>query len=428
MKIHVLFKVIFILLLSPFITACQKTSPSFECTDPLGCVDIAPNESIRIGVLQALSGGATALGQTQLDTIGLAVEEQGQIHGYPIELQVEDSKCTAEGGIVAALKIVADPKIIGIVGTSCSGAGVTASKIMSEAGLSMISGSNSAPSLTSLAGKRGNDSHPGYFRTSPNNFWMSTVAASIFFQEFNITSAAIINDGDTYTRSLTGYFAVAFKQTGGKVLLATTVNKGDQNMRPVLEAVRASGAQFLFFALFHPEGDYLVSQARETTGLEKLTLLTSSAMLTDDFIKNIGDKGKGLYFIGPFLPDTSGHKDLLAKYRSKYGGSPKHGTTYPNGYDAAMLLLYAIEKTATVGENGTLHIGRQALRDTLSATKKLQGISGSLSCDEFGDCGIARYMLLRLDDPMAGVEGVKTNIIYIFVDGKWQATDSKGGK
>ena len=86
-------------------------------------------------------------------------------------------------------------------------------------------------------------------------------------------------------------------------------------------------------------------------------------------------------------------------------------------YDAANLLLHAIESVAVQDADGTLYIGRQALRDALYATANFAGVSGTLNCDEFGDCGFARYNILRLDDLAAGAEGVKANIVYTFTPG-----------
>jgi branched-chain amino acid transport system substrate-binding protein len=51
-----------------------------------------------------------------------------------------------------------------------------------------------------------------------------------------------------------------------------------------------------------------------------------------------------------------------------------------------MLVLDAIEKIAQEGSDGTLLIGRQELRDELYATSGYAGITGSLTCDEYGDC------------------------------------------
>ncbi len=87
---------------------------------------------------------------------------------------------------------------------------------------------------------------------------------------------------------------------------------------------------------------------------------------------------------------------------------------YIQSYDATNLLLHAIESVAVQNADGTLYIGRQALRDALYATADFEGVSGTINCDEFGDCGALRYDILRLDDPAAGVDGVRANTIYTF--------------
>ena len=51
-----------------------------------------------------------------------------------------------------------------------------------------------------------------------------------------------------------------------------------------------------------------------------------------------------------------------------------------------MMLFAAIEEVAVQDDDGTLHIGRQALRDALYATKDFVGITGTLNCDQYGDC------------------------------------------
>jgi branched-chain amino acid transport system substrate-binding protein len=78
------------------------------------------------------------------------------------------------------------------------------------------------------------------------------------------------------------------------------------------------------------------------------------------------------------------------------------------------LLLSTIESVAVQDQDGTLHIGRQALRDALYATIGFQGLTGALSCDEYGDCGVARFKVVRLDDPAAGLLGLESNVVYAY--------------
>ena len=46
-----------------------------------------------------------------------------------------------------------------------------------------------------------------------------------------------------------------------------------------------------------------------------------------------------------------------------------------------------VEEVAEVDDDGNLLIEREALIETIRATKGYEGLSGTISCDEFGDCG-----------------------------------------
>ncbi len=244
---------------------CDKQKPRFQCSDSIGCIDVAPGEPIKIGVLQALSGKVAPLGLEQVRGIDLAIDKRhGKILGHAILLQTEDAGCTGEGGANAALKIIADPQTVAILGTTCSGEAATASKVMSDAGLTMISGNNSAPYLTAIAGKRAPNWQPGYFRTAPNEEASGKAAAKYAFYELGVRKAATLDDGDIYTRGLTEGFGQAFQAAWGENRFIHLINKGDKQMQPVLAAVMNSGAQLLFFPLFQPEGNHVLLQARKT--------------------------------------------------------------------------------------------------------------------------------------------------------------------
>jgi branched-chain amino acid transport system substrate-binding protein len=95
---------------------------------------------------------------------------------------------------------------------------------------------------------------------------------------------------------------------------------------------------------------------------------------------------------------------------------PPHPIYHATTYDAANLLFTAIEAVAVpdARADGRLHIGRQALRDALYTTAGYPGLTGSLICDKYGDCGVARFNVLRLDDPAAGLEGLAANVVYTY--------------
>jgi branched-chain amino acid transport system substrate-binding protein len=396
------------------LAGCQQATPSFECTDAIGCVEIPPGEPIKIGVLQVLSGEQEPFGLSNLRSIELALDDRGrELLGHPIEPKIEDSLCSKEGGATAASKIAAAPQVVGILGPSCSGAATSAMKVVSEAGLVMISGSSTAPSLTSVGGEPGPDWQPGFLRTAQNDALAGRAAATFTFEKLGIVKAATIDDGDPYTRGLSDTFRAAFAELGGEIVLAAGVNKGDTDMGPVLTAVARSGAELLYLPVFRPEGDYIAMQASEMGELENITLMSAEGLYLDTFVEAVGEAGIGFHMVIPRTPEGPAHDTFVSRYEATYGEEPTV-SYYAHNYDATNLFLNTIEATAMQDNDGTLHIGRQALRDALYATTGYQGLTGSLTCDEYGDCGVARFEVVRLDDPAAGLEGLATNVVYTY--------------
>jgi branched-chain amino acid transport system substrate-binding protein len=405
-----------LLLATLLVVGCGREPPPFECTDAIGCVDMAPGEPVKVGALQALTNDMGPQGAKELlQCTELALDDRGrELLGHSLELQTADSMCSGEGGTTAALKLSADPQVIGLIGPSCSGAAASAMKVVSDAGLVMIAGSCSAPSLTSVGGEPGADWEPGFLRTAQNDALVGHSAATFAFRALGVRRAATIHDGDAYSRGLTDSFDQAFSDLGGEVVLATAGNQGDTDLRPVLAAVAASGAELVFLPVFRMEGDYLVLQAKEVAGMETVKLMSAEGLYSDVFIEAVGAAGVGMYFTAPVRPEGPAYDAFVSRYEAKYGEPPRYAPYHAHVYDAANLLLSTIEAVAAQEEDGTLHIGRQALRDALYATTDYPGLTGNLACDEHGDCGVDRFNVLRLDDPAAGLRGLEANVVYAY--------------
>jgi branched-chain amino acid transport system substrate-binding protein len=239
-------------------------------------------------------------------------------------------------------------------------------------------------------------------------------AARFAFQQLGVTKVATIDDGDPYTQGLTTVFSQEFTELGGEIVLATAVNKGDTNMRPMLTGVVMSGAELVFLPIFPPESSFIVLQAKEVEGAEDIILMSADGSLTSVFVNTAGRASVGMYFIKLGTPEGSAYDTFFSTYETKYGEAPINTLYAPHVYDATNLVLQAIETVAVQEKDGTLHIGRQALREALAATAEYHGLTGSLTCDKFGDCGIPRYKVVRLDDLAAGIEGLWNNVVYSY--------------
>ena len=105
--------------------------------------------------------------------------------------------------------------------------------------------------------------------------------------------------------------------------------------------------------------------------------------------------------------------ELTKLYEQTYG-EPPQTIYYSFAHDSIRFLLLAIVKTAVQHKDGTLVIGRQALRDSLYEIGSFDGITGDLSCDKFGDCGIASFSIMQLVELDAGVNGLRQNVVYTY--------------
>ncbi len=350
------------------------------------------------------------LAEGSRNAIELAVQDFGMIHGHAVELgESLDTGCGPEGGRMGAEQIIADPQVVGVIGTNCSGAAVAASPVISEAGLVMISPSNTSPALTSdLASNASPNYHPGYFRTSNNDLYEANAVADFAYNELGLRRLVAIDDGDPYTMGLTVAFGNAFRALGGEVAATTTIAKGQTDMTAVLTEFAAATPDGIYFPLFDLEGAPFAEQVRGHDSLKDATLITSSALLLTGFLAL--PQSEGIYFAGPEpvigsnVNAATGKSvdEVLAAFAATYGGSPD--TPYwTHAYDATTLLLNAVEIVA--GEaGGKLYVDRAGLRRQLHATSGFQGLLGTLNCDEFGDCGTGRVNIyhhtdLNITDP-----------------------------
>jgi branched-chain amino acid transport system substrate-binding protein len=366
----------------------------FTCEDAIGCVDIPPGDPIRIGYALVISGPNETLGVDSRRGIEIAIDDKLEVLGHEVELVGEDSQCSAEGGQTALTKLVSDPSLIAIIGTNCSSAGEPASKIASDAGLVLISPSTTAPSLTDPAATW----NPGYLRTAHNDNVQGAAMAEFVYDELGLRKAATIRDGSPYADQLQQVFADTFERLGGKITTQEAVNVGDTDMRPVLTKIAATAPEFLYYPIFIAEGAFITVQAKEVSGMEGVLLAGADGMISPAFVAAAGGAAEGMYFSGPNLAfENPIGQAFLQKHRQKYGEEPLNAF-HAHAYDATNMIFAAIEQVAVEDADGVLHIGRQALRDALYATKNLEGITGSLTCNEYGECADPQIVVIQLQN------------------------------
>lgn len=385
----------------------------------LGTVVIAPGEAIQIRSIAAITGDVAFLGLPAEEAMRLAIDDYGTIRNFAVEPGTGlDDLCSFSGGEAAANTIVADPQIVGVVGTSCSGSAAAAVPVITEAGLVIISPTNTSPALTAdLNGTAGVNYHDGYYRTAHNDLVQSQAMAIFVFNELGLTTAAAVHDGDPYTESLATAFADTFTSLGGTIVGVAELDPQTTDVRAGLADIATGEPAVVYLPVFQPLADFVADQLPSVAGLEEAVVVGSDAILVDSFLEQ--DFSEGIYISEPNLrfgtnknqaTDRSA-TEILEAYEASVGEPPTIGY-WAHSYDATTLLLDAIAAASTM-DGDSLVIDRAGMREYLNSVSGYSGVSGTLNCDAFGDCSADRIAILR-HESSSDIPATRNNVVFEF--------------
>jgi branched-chain amino acid transport system substrate-binding protein len=230
---------------------------------------------------------------------------------------------------------------------------------------------------------------PSFNRVAWTDAIQGPVDANFVYDTLGVRTIATIHDGSPYGEGLVVAFTEAFTDLGGEVLAQNAVNVGDTNMKDVLLDIKTAGVpDLIFFGGFVAEGA-LISRARfdPEVGMEDVIFMGADGINSVNYIESAGDAAEGDYSSAARPgATTEGYVDFVARYADTYGEQPT-APFHAHAYDAYMVIANAIEHVAVTDADGNLLIGRKALSDAIRATSGYMGLTGNLTCDEFGDCG-----------------------------------------
>jgi branched-chain amino acid transport system substrate-binding protein len=372
------------------------TGSAADCdADEFGCIELAEGDPLVMGTALVITGANESLGLDSQYGAEVAAQMRPEIAGHEVEFNHQDDGCSTEGGTAAARALVSEENIAAVIGTSCSSAGIPAAEILSAEGILLVSASNTAPSLTAP------DTHePFYARTAHNDSIQGAAMAQFVSEVLGATTAATIDDGSAYADQLAAVFVQSFtEEYGGTVSAEEAVSVGDTDFSGVLGNIAADSPEFLYFPIFVAEGALITQQARDTPGLEDTVLGGADGILTPDWLEAAGDAAEGAVLSGPDLAFSGDfyEAEFLPAYTEISGEDAPVSVFHAHAFDAYNMLADAIEEVA-FEDGGTTYIPRTALKDAFFATEGFEGITGTLTCDENGDCADAKISVSEVQD------------------------------
>lgn len=382
--------------------AAGGEDPEAVCAaDEFGCLEIAEGDPVRIGTALSITGDTSALGLDSQYGAQVAADfknEAGGLFGRDIELVNEDAGCgDAATGQTAAQALVAAGDLLAAMGTTCSRTAVPAAPVLAQEGIVLISSSNTSPTLT-------DPEHAEYagefFLRTAHNDLVQGKAMALYACEQGFATAATIHDGSTYADNLRAVFEEEFaKECDGEIVSQQAVAVGDTEFTGVLAPIADAAPDLLYYPIFHPEGTLITQQAREFPELDDTQLAASDGLLgLQDLIDQAGEAAEGMIASGPACAGDEYENEFRPAYDELSGQDQPLSVFHCHAFDAVNMMIAAAEEVGIEGEDGTLYIPRQAFRDAMFATADFEGLTGTLTCDEFGDCADPAITVSRITD------------------------------
>lgn len=349
--------------------------------DSFGCAEIPAGGTIKIGMGAPMTGDNAQFGVDISQGAKLAIADGGEIDGFTFELVVEDDGGTPEGGAAVANKLVSDPTVVAIAGHIFSGATDAAMPIYEELGIPMVSPSATNPDLTAKGSAVFN-------RVAFTDAAQGKFAAEYLYNTLGFTNIAVMHDGQAYGQGLAQVVFDRFKELGGTVVddELKAITPGETDYTAPLSAIASQSPQAIYYGGYVQEAVVLVNQMGQA-GLENVVFFGCDGTYGADFIERTGANGEGAYSVALIPPASDARTAVDEAYLAQFGAEAGSLSPYTwNAYDATALIIAAIKQVAVVGEDGTLRIPRGALVEAVRTTTNFEGLTGTLSCNEVGEC------------------------------------------
>ena len=362
----------------------------FECPDEWGCAEIGPGQSVKVGYVGPTTGDYSAFGIDITRGAALAVADHPKIKGFEVELVVEDTQGANEQGAAVANKLASDPRVIGIDGHTFSGATEVAIPIYEDAGIVMVSPSATDPTLMDLESAIFN-------RVAFTDRMQGEFAARYLYEELGVTKIALMHDGGTYGQGLAEAVGRFFEEMGGEVVAKEGITPGETDYSAPLAAVAAMEPELVYYGGYDADAAVLVTQM-EGAGLGDVPFFGCDGTYGAKYLDLAGEAAEGSYSTYVPIPESEAFSKFRADYKESYGDEQGELSPFsPHGYDAMTLILEAAEKVA-IQEGDSLYIPRQALAEAVRNTEGYQGLTGSITCSETGECAAASILFMVVKD------------------------------
>ena len=348
---------------------------------------------IRIGAILSVTGPASFLGDPELKTREMLVEEvngNGGINGEEIVLIHYDDGGDANAARTFATRLVEDDEVVAVLGGSTTGVTMAIFPVFEENEIPVISLAGGVAIIDPVK--------PWVFKTPHTD----RMACESIFTDLNnrgISQIGMISGQGGFGASMRGQCLDVAGDYGIEVVADETYGPRDTDMTPQLTAMAATDGVEAIVNPGFGQGPAIVTRNYAQLGID-VPLYQSHGVASDAFIDLAGDAANGIrlpsgaLLVADLLPEDDPQHDVVTGYKQAYEerfGEPV-STFGGYAYDAFQILMTAMESSgATEGE---------ALREAIEATTGLVGVTGEFNMTPEDHMGldVSAFRMLEIVD------------------------------
>jgi len=357
----------------------------------LGAFAVQAAEPIKIGSVLSVTGPAAFLGDPELKTLQMYVDDinkKGGVIGRPLQLVHYDDGSDAGKANGFTKRLIDDDKVDILIGGTTTGATMSAAPLVEKAGIPFIS----------LAG--------AVVIVEPVKKWIfktphtDRMAAEKVFEDMKkrgLTNVALFTETSGFGGSGKKEAEGVAGKYGINLVANETYGPKDTDMSPQLTKIKNTAGVQAVFVIGLGQGPAIVTKNYKQLGIN-LPLYHAHGVASDEFIKLAGPAAEGVrlpaaaLLVADKLPANDPQKAVVTAYTKAYQEKWKSDVSTFGGhaYDGLMLAVDAIKRAGTTD--------KAKVRDALEATKGYIGTGGvvNMSATDHMGLDLSAFRMLEI--------------------------------
>ncbi|NOQ47163.1 MAG: ABC transporter substrate-binding protein [Desulfobulbaceae bacterium] len=349
-------------------------------------------ETIKVGAIFAVTGGASFLGGPEARTAEMVVEEinkAGGIHGNSIELIVKDSGANPEKAISFAKQLIEEEKVVAIIGPSTSGESMKIKKIVEEGKTTLLSCGAAEVIVNPVA---------GYVFKTPQKDSFAVKKIFTEMKNLGIGKIAVVAGNTGFGKAGKAQLLKIAPEFGIDIVIAETYDKKATDLTALVAKLMANKDVQAVVNWSIVPAQAIIAKNMRQAGWD-VPLFQSHGFGNIKYVEAAGVAAEGIIFpagrllVADALDDSNPQKALLLKYKADYEAKYNEAasTFGGHGYDAMTILAAAIEKAGN---------DRAKVRDAIENLKDFPGTGGifSFSAEDHNGLDINSFVMLTVKD------------------------------